>query len=287
MSHNFLDLPARRSSYESSRFVILPIPYDATASFLSGSRRGPAAIITASAQLELFDEELGREFDRAGIATLEAITPEVAGPEAMQRKITKVARRVVRDDKFLLSLGGEHGITSALVQAVRSKHKKLSLLQIDAHCDLRDSYEGSRYSHACVMRRVVELGVDIVPVGIRSIAALEHRFIKSAGIEPITARTCHTDDDWMDRALDRLTDVVYVTIDIDAFDPSMAPGTGTPEPGGLDWYQVVGLLARVASQKKIVAADIVEVMPLAGQAVTEFLAARLAYKLICYVQAFE
>ena len=111
--------------------------------------------------------------------------------------------------------------------------------------------------------------------------------MKSAGIEPITARMCHTDDDWMDRVLERLTDAVYVTIDIDAFDPSMAPGTGTPEPGGLDWYQVIGLLARVASQKKIVAADIVEVLPLAGQAVTEFLAARLAYKLICYVQVFE
>jgi len=199
--------------------------------------------------------------------------------------VFKAARRVVRDGKFLLSLGGEHGITAGLVRAVYLKHKRLSVLQIDAHSDLRRTYQGSPYSHACVMRRVLEQDVSIVPVGIRSVAQEEHRFMKRAGIEPITARECHASDNWIDRALDGLTDTVYVSIDIDAFDPAYAPGTGTPEPGGLDWYQVIGLLRLVAAEKNIVAADIVEIMPIPGQAVTEFLAARLAYKLICYVQA--
>ncbi len=282
--NNFLDLPANESNYETSRFAVLPIPYEATVSYLAGTRRGPAAIIAASEQLELFDEELEGEYHRAGIATLEAPAPNVAGPQAMQQDITRIARRVVRDGKFLLSVGGEHGVTAALVRAVHSRHKPLSVLQIDAHCDLRRTYGGSPHSHACVMRRVLEQGVPIVPVGIRSIALEEHRFMKRAGIKPITARQCHTSDDWIDRALAGLTDTVYVTIDIDGFDPAFAPGTGTPAPGGLDWYQVTGLLRRVASVKTIVAADIVEVMPLPGQAVTEFLAARLAYKLICYVQ---
>jgi len=283
--HNFLALPANESDYDSSRFVVLPIPYDSTASYQAGTRNGPEAVITASGQLELFDEELEGEFHSAGVATLDALAPNMAGPGAMHDDVFKAARRVVRDGKFLLSLGGEHGITAGLVRAVYLKHKRLSVLQIDAHSDLRRTYQGSPYSHACVMRRVLEQDVSIVPVGIRSVAQEEHRFMKRAGIEPITARECHASDNWIDRALDGLTDTVYVSIDIDAFDPAYAPGTGTPEPGGLDWYQVIGLLRLVAAEKNIVAADIVEIMPIPGQAVTEFLAARLAYKLICYVQA--
>ena len=166
-----------------------------------------------------------------------------------------------------------------------TKHKRLSVLQIDAHADLRDSFEQTPYSHACVMRRALDLGADIVPVGVRAFSMEEHRFMKRSSIAPITARECFEADNWIDRALDSLTDTVYVTIDIDVFDPAYAPGTGTPEPGGLDWYQVISLLRLVAAEKKIVAADIVEVMPIPGQSVTEFLAARLLYKLICYIES--
>ena len=283
--NNFLELEPRFSDYQKARYAVLPIPYDGAASYNAGARHGPAAIIDASHHVELFDEELLAEFHTAGIATLEAVAPNRAGPAAMHEDITLTARRVVRDGKILLGIGGDHSITSGLVRAVASRHKKLSVLQIDAHPDLRDSFERTPYSHACVMRRVTDLGVSVVPVGIRCIAKQEHRFMKRAGITPITARDCHGSDDWLDRALDALGDTVYVTIDIDAFDPASAPGTGTPEPGGLDWYQVTTLLRLVAAEKRVVAADIVEVIPLPGQVVTEFLAARILYKLICYIEA--
>lgn len=281
---NFLGLPARLADYRRARFAVLPIPYDGTASFLAGARLGPRAIIAASQQVELYDHELGGEFAAAGVATLPPLLPNMSGPQAMHEDIFKAARPIVRAGKFLLSLGGEHGITSGLVRAVRSRHKDISVLQIDAHADLRDEYEGSPYSHACVMRRIHELGVKLVGVGIRNYSAEEARFMKRVGIKPITAVQCHTADDWIDRTLQDLTDHVYVTIDIDGFDPAYAPGTGTPEPGGLDWYDVTTLLQNVAVEKTIIAADIVEVMPIPGQAVTEFLAAKLAYKLISFVQ---
>jgi agmatinase len=285
--NNFLGLEERYSDYKTARFAVLPVPYDSTTSYLAGTRHGPAAILSASLHMEWFDEELQAECYKCGIATLDAVAPNVAGPEAMQHDLYRRARRIVRDGKFLFGLGGEHGISSALVRAVMSRHKKLSVLQIDAHCDLRPSYQGSPYSHASTMRRIADLGASIVPVGIRSVSTQDQRFMKRAGIEPITARDCHMDDDWLDRALDALGDTVYVTIDIDAFDPACAPGTGTPEPGGLDWYQVIGLLRLLAAEKNVVGADVVEVLPLAGQVVTEFLAARLVYKLICYVSTRE
>ena len=284
LPQNFLGLPPRYSNYARSRFAVLPIPYDSTTSFQTGTREGPAAIIRASQQVELFDEELETECHKAGVATLDPLMPNMAGPQAMHAGVFAAARKIVRDGKFLIGLGGEHSITSGLVRAVMTKHKKLSVLQIDAHLDLRDSWEGSPHSHACVMRRCLELGAKIIPVGIRNVSREEHRFLKRRKIEVVTAQQCHTDDDWVDRVLNAIGDTVYVTIDIDGFDPSFAPGTGTPEPGGLDWYQVTGLLRLVAAEKTVVGADIVEVMPLPGQAVTEFLAARLAYKLISYVQ---
>lgn len=282
--NNFLGLEEKFASYASARFAVLPVCYDATASGLPGTRRGPAAVIAASHHVEYFDEELASECYRCGIATLDPVEANVAGPEAMHHGLYRHARRIVQDGKFLFGLGGEHGITSALVRAVMTKHKKLSVLQLDAHCDLRDAYQGSRYSHASVMRRVGELGAVVVPVGIRSVSAEDHRFMRRAGIEPVTARDCHSDDDWLDRVLGALGATVYVSIDIDVFDPAYAPGTGTPEPGGLDWYQVTGLLRLVAAEKNVVGADVVEVLPISGQMATEFLAARLMYKLICYVQ---
>lgn len=278
---NFLELEPKYSAYDTARFAVLPIPYDAAASYRSGARNGPRAIISASQHVEDFDEELDTEGYKAGIATLDPIAPNAMGPEAMHLDVFKTARRVVGDGKFLFALGGDHSISSGLVRAVMTTHKKLSVLQIDAHPDLRNRFQGSSYSHACVMRRIVELGASIIPVGVRCVAREERRFLKQNRIEPVTAHQCLTDDDWLDRVLDGLGDVVYVTIDIDGFDPAYAPGTGTPEPGGLDWYQVTGLLHLVAAEKTIVAADVVEVSPIPGQVVTEFLAARLIYRLMC------
>ncbi len=277
---NFLALDAREANYKTARFALLPIPYDATASFGVGAREGPRAIITASQQVEDYDEELGRESYRAGIATLTPLEPDARGPQAMAERIYKAARKIVRDGKFLIGLGGEHSISAALVRAVHTRHKQLSVLQIDAHADLRDTYQGSPFSHACVMRRIHDLGVGVVGVGIRSYSAGEARFIRSAGTRMFSARTCHELDSWIEEVVGALGPAVYVTVDIDGFDPAFAPGTGTPEPGGLNWHQVTDLLAAVARQRRIVAADVVEVRPLPPSTVTEYLAARLIYRLI-------
>ncbi len=280
----FLAFEGQDCDYERAKYAVLPVPYDATVSFQTGTRWGPKAILTASAQVEDFDLEYGRDFTGCGITTLMPVELSAAGPAESHEAIFKAARRVVKDGKFLISLGGEHSITSGLVRAVKTKHRKLSVLQIDAHADLRAQYQGTPYSHAAVMRRVWEMGVPVVSVGIRSYSTEEHRFMKKQGIEPITPRQMLEDVDWLIRAVDGLSENVYVTIDIDGFDPAYAPGTGTPEPGGIDWFQVNDLLKAVAMSRRIVGADVVEVMPIPGGMQTEFLAARLVYKLIAHVE---
>lgn len=276
---NFLGLPPRLASYDDARLAVLPIPYDATTSYGVGTREGPRAIITASQQVEWYDPGLGRESYRSGIATLDPLEPDARGPAEMHERIYAAARRVVRDGKFLIGIGGEHSVSSALVRAVRLRHKRVSVLQIDAHADLRETYQGSPYSHASVMRRIHEMDVPAVGVGIRSYSAEEARFIRKVRLPLLTPADCRANG-WIERVIEHLTDDVYVTIDIDGFDPAFAPGTGTPEPGGLDWLQVTELLAAVAQQRRIVAADLVEVRPSPPATVTEFLAARLLYRLI-------
>ncbi|MFH1419286.1 MAG: agmatinase [Planctomycetota bacterium] len=284
-TEQFLGLSGRECDYRRARYAILPVPYDATSSFRTGSRAGPQAVISASYQLEDFDEEYGREFLSCGIATLPPMEPNTAGPAEMHENIYRAARRLVRDGKFLIGLGGEHAISAGLVRAVRSRYKKLSVLQIDAHADFRDQYQGSPFSHACVMRRVWELGVPVTAVGIRSYSLEEHRFMRKNRLAPVTARQAFEDPDWIVHAVESLSSKVYVTVDIDGFDPAYAPGTGSPEPGGLDWFQVSDLLMATAQHKEIVAADVTEVLPLPGSVQTEFLAARLVYKLIAHVEA--
>ena len=284
VQQNFLGLPPKLSNYARAAYAVLPVPYDGTASYRKGAQDGPAAILAASQQVEWFDEELQREPCRTGIATLAPLEPGSAGPDAVHEKVYGAARRIVRDGKFLLGLGGEHGITSALVRAAMGRRRTLSVLQIDAHADLRNSYQGSRFSHASVMRRVLELGADIVVVGLRSLSAECSRVLRSRGtrVTAICARECLESANWIARAVAALGPRVYVTVDIDGFDPAYAPGTGTPEPGGLDWHGVCSLLRTVAAARQIIGADVVEVAPIAGQHTTEFLAARLAYKLIGY-----
>ncbi len=259
---------------------MLPIPYDATTSYSVGTRDGPRAILTASQQVELYDCELGREPRHGGVATLAPVEPHAGGPQSTLDRIYRAALQPVRDGKFLIGLGGEHSVSSALVRAVRTRHKRLSVLQVDAHADLRDSYQGTPFSHACVMRRIHELKTPAVAVGIRNYSAEEARFIRAHDLPVIAARTCNESSDWIGRAVSALSDEVYVTIDIDGFDPAYAPGTGTPEPGGLNWAQVTDLLEAVTRSRRIVAADVVEVRPIPPNHVTEFLAAKLLYRLI-------
>ena len=277
---NFLGLSGRDADYRRARFAVLPIPYDATVSYTVGTREGPRAIISASRQVELYDMELGRESFAAGVATLDPLEPDARGPREMHERVYQATRKIVRDGKFLIGLGGEHGVTSGMVRAVLAKHKKLSVLQIDAHADLRDEWHESPYSHACVMRRIHDMGVPAVGIGIRNHSIEEAKFIRQAGKQIIPAHACRDTTDWIPDAVAGLTDDVYLTIDIDGFDPAYAPGTGTPEPGGLDWYQVADVIAAVAKQKRIVALDVTEVRPIPGSTVTEFLAAKLIYRVM-------
>lgn len=279
---NFLGLPPEASDPATAKYAVLPVPYDATASFLKGTADGPRAIITASQQVELYDEELDGEFYTAGVATMDAVDLDGASPEEMHERVFTAARQSVDRGQFVIGLGGEHSITSGLIRAALTRHRTLSVLQFDAHLDLRNEYDGSPFSHAAVMRRAVDMGCTVVPFGIRNVCQEEADFLRESGIRPFMARDCRGGDAWQNDVLARLGDDVFITIDIDGFDPAYAPGTGTPEPGGLDWYQVTGLLRRVFRERNVVAADIVEVIPIAGQAVTEFLAARLGYKMICY-----
>jgi agmatinase len=280
---NFLGLEPRHADYRRARFAVLPIPYDATTSYGVGTRDGPRAVITASQQVEFYDEALGRESYAAGITTLDPVAPDSSGPQATLGGVYSAARRAVRDGKFLIGLGGEHSVTAPLVKAVRERHRQLSVLQIDAHADLREEYQGSPHSHAAVMRRIHDMGVPAVGVGIRNYSADEARFIRARGKPLFSPRDCRRDG-WIDDVVAHLSDTVYVTIDIDGFDPACAPGTGTPEPGGLDWFQVADLLDEVARRRTLVAFDVVEVRPIPPNNVTEFLAARLIYRLIGLAQ---
>ncbi|MFH1112136.1 MAG: agmatinase [Patescibacteria group bacterium] len=266
-------------SWPRASVAILPVPYEATTTYGVGTGRGPAAIIEASRHMELWDSELARDFSRLGFYTFPELEPDMSGPGATVVRVGEAVSSVLKDKRWPLVLGGEHSITAGVVAAMKIKYKKLSVLQIDAHTDLRNEYQGSKWSHACTMRRVYDLGVPNVAVGIRSMCDEEACFIKKTGLGN---RIFSTTEISIKKVLALLTDQVYITVDVDGFDPSIMPGTGTPEPGGLTWYQVIDLLRAVSKQKKIVGADIVELAPIPGQPAGDFLAAKLGYKIIGY-----
>ncbi len=265
--------------HEGAAVSVLPVPYDATTSWMGGTRNGPEAILAASRQLELFDEELECEPFRVGLETLPPLEPDARGPEFMVEAVRKAVSAELARDRFVLTLGGEHSITVGCVQAYLDKYPRLEVLQLDAHADLRDSYQQSSYSHACTMRRIIDR-CRVVGVGIRAWSLEEHVFMKERGIEPFSMKRIHGRHDWIESVVGELGPEVYLTVDMDAFDPSCCPGVGTPEPGGLSWSQVNDLLLALGRRCRIVGADIVECMPIPGQAVTEFLAARLAYRIV-------
>lgn len=280
---NFLGLEPRHSGPATARYAVLPVPYEGTVTYEPGTAAGPAAIIKASRQVELFDEELRREFFEAGVATCPPVHP-ADDPAEMMRRVKEVARPIMKSGKFLLALGGEHSITAPLVEAAADVHGPLSVLQIDAHADLRDSYDGTKLSHACVMRRVLETTDRICQVGVRNYSKEEFDACPNQVENFITPERIRGDGGWVDLALSRLSGSVYVTVDMDGLDPSIAPGVGAPEPDGLLWHQVTELLRRLCAERQVVAADIVETRPIPPNHLTEFVAARLAYKIIAYTQ---
>ncbi|MEE9487440.1 MAG: agmatinase [Candidatus Brocadiales bacterium] len=279
--YNFGALPEKESRLENSRLVILPVPYDSTASYRTGANEGPRAIINASRNLETFDEELLCDITPQGIHTMPELMPDHRGPEHMIASVEEAADEILNRGEMLATLGGEHSITLGTVRAHKKVFPGLSVLQIDAHLDLRDSYAGTRYSHACVMRRVCELS-DVTQVGIRSFSEEEHAFVTKNGLKPFYRRDILNKQDWHSEVIGRLSEDVYVTIDLDGLDPSIMPSVGTPEPGGLGWYELLGLLRKLSEEKRIVGFDVMELRPEPDNVAPDFLAARLVYKLATY-----
>lgn len=282
---SFLGLPPEANPQERARVAILPIPYDHTTSYQAGARRGPLAILEASAYVETYDEELDRDVvGELGIVTLPPVAPEAAGPAAMQARIARVAGEAWESGRFLVALGGEHSVSPPLVEVARRHHPGLGVLQLDAHADLRAEYEGTPANHACAMHSLVQAGVPLAQVGVRALTAEERQLQRERRVCCVFAAEAvgRPVGEWIDRVLAALPEEVYVTVDLDALDPSIMPATGTPEPGGLDWYRTLAVLREVALRKRIVACDVVELAPQPGHVAPDFLAARLVYKLVAY-----
>ena len=282
---NFGGLPDEHSQYATSRAVIFPVPLERTTSYEHGTRNGPAAILAASRNMELYDEELELEpYKEIGIHTLPAIDTADGTLDEVISEIFTAQLGLLEDEKFTGALGGEHSLTPPLVSATAKKYKNLSVLQIDAHADLRDEYQGNPASHACAMRRVVEI-CPAVQVGVRSLSVEEAQAIPRLRTSVYWAKDIARAPlkSWIAKVLADLSPNVYLTIDLDGFDPAFVPATGTPEPGGLDWMQVTSLVRAVADHKKIVGMDIVELLPQPGDHASDFLAAKLVYKCLGYI----
>jgi agmatinase len=281
----FMHLDDAYCDFIGARVVVLPVPFDATTCYRPGTREGPQAMIDASRNLELYDADLRRSPYEVGIHTLRAVEPVMGDAAAMVARIEQIAAWLLDREKFVLMLGGDHSTSIGVVRAFARRFPGLSVLQLDAHADLRDEYEGNRLSSATIMRRVLEVCPRTAQVGIRSLSAPEAELVAERTLpmwlaSDLAARERGGDREWIAEVVDALGEQVYVTVDIDVFDPSLVPGTGTPEPGGLDWYAVVDLLAAVAASRRIVGADVVEVSPLVESHVSPVVAAKLAYRLL-------
>jgi agmatinase len=282
IAHRFCGLSRDESCSEKARCVIVPLPYDGTTSYQTGTRHGPSAIIEASIALERFDEELLYNPCQVGIATCEAMEPDARGPEQMVEAIQGYISPWVASEKFVVSLGGEHTVSIGCVRAFADHQSSpFSVLIIDAHADLRESYQNSEYSHACVTRRILE-SCPVVQVGLRSLSEEEYNFIQKEGLSFFSMSRIRANKNWIQQVLSSLEDNVYLSIDLDGLDPSICPGVGTPEPGGLTWAQTMDLLSALFMQRHVIGADVVECLPLPGQFHSEYLAARLVYKLLAF-----
>jgi agmatinase len=278
---NFGGLSENLSDYENARVLVWPVPFEGTVSYGAGTKYGPEAIIDASRHMELFDEEINGETAQIGIHTLEAIDSN-RSPDQMMDALYKEARRLLDTGKFICMLGGEHSISGPVIRAHKEWFPKLSVLQIDAHADLRDVYDGTPHSHASIMRRVVEI-CSAVQVGIRSLSSEEARVIPSLPTRIFFAKDIVGRTEWIEEVSGSLSEEVYLTIDVDGLDPSIIPTTGTPEPGGLMWYDVINLIRAVAEKRRIVGMDVTELSTSPGNNSPSFLTAKLIYKTLGYI----
>ncbi len=284
---SFLEPDAPVPSYDEAASVILPLPYERTTSWGRGAAAGPRAILEASRFLELWDEELETDPSASGVLTLPA--PELPRePEAALAAIRDEAARHLAAGKFVVGLGGEHTVTLPLVQSAAARFGEIGIVQFDAHADLRDAYDGTPWSHACVMRRVLDEGLPLLPVGVRSLSEPEARLVAERGLPIVWGHElAGLGPKRFAALLAALPERVYLTFDLDFFEPSLVPATGTPEPGGGLWYPTLALLRELFERKRVVAMDVVELAPVAGTPASDFLAAKLVYKCLAYRQALS
>ena len=286
LKRNFLAIEKEYSSYDNSKVVILSAPYEKTTSYGKGTAKGPAAILEASHYVEFFDEETGKEvcFD-IGIAAIEAMKlGKLTGKKALDH-IYKNVNEHIKNGKFVITLGGEHSISTAPIRAHFDNYKDLSILHFDAHSDLREEYEGSKYSHASFAARVSEFTTSITQVGIRAQCKDEYEFIKAKGINTFYAYQMRNEGFnhiLIEKILATLKDNVYITFDVDYFDPSIMPSTGTPEPNGFYWDETMRLLKKVCTEKNLVGFDVVELAPQKSYTFPDFMTAKLIYKILSY-----
>ncbi|MBI4079664.1 agmatinase [Candidatus Kaiserbacteria bacterium] len=278
MNRVFGDFPKQYRDLKKAKIAILPVPYDGTSTYGKGADKGPAALLAASYQLENYDIETKTEVYKHGICVEKPVT-EKRSPERMVAAVGRKVSEIIGKNKFCVLLGGEHSITPPAVRAHAKKYKGLMVLQLDAHTDMRETYHGSKNNHACAMARVKEF--KPVQVGIRSLDVGEMKNIRMDRV--FFAKDIHDNDNWMDKAIAKLGKNVYVTIDLDVFDPSFFPSTGTPEPGGLEWYVVTRFLKKVVAKRNVVGFDVVELLPRKNAPAPDFLAAKLVYTFLSYI----
>jgi len=279
---NFGGIDPEYEAIEQPAFVVFPVPYDLTTTYQGGARKGPAAILEASCNMELYDEELDAESYRAGIHTVPPLEAVAAGPEGMLERVEEAIDGVFELGKIPVMLGGEHSITLGAVRAAVKRFPKLSVLHLDAHADMRESYQGTLYSHACIGRRMLEL-CPVVQAGIRSMSVEEAAFLRKGTVPFYSAAAIRKDRTWVSKAVGHLSKDVYISVDLDALDPSVMPATGTPEPGGMLWQDVLELIREVCRKRRVVGFDVVELAPIPGMVAPDFLAARLAYRMMGYL----
>ncbi|MDR2868713.1 MAG: agmatinase [Bacteroidales bacterium] len=276
MMEYFLDMEPQYAARDSARYVLLPVPYDGTSTFIKGADKGPQVIIDASDSLELYDIQYDIDPCLAGIYTDKPVS-DLSTPENMVNAVYQRVKLLMNENQLVGVLGGEHSVSIGSIKAHSEKYQQLSVLQIDAHADLREEYHDSPYNHACVMRRAQEYA-RVVQVGIRSVCREEQSFIVPENI--FYAHHIHEGTEWMEKVVSRLTDHVYLTIDLDGLDPSVLPATGTPLPGGLSWYSLLSLIEKVIESRNVIAFDVVELCPQVGNPASDVLAASLVYKII-------
>lgn len=255
----------------------MPVPFDLTTSWMSGTRNGPKALIEASGYVELYDIETQSEVYKKGIFTDTDV--EASNTDELNTNLYERVRKHADDDKFVVTLGGEHSVAYGAAKAYIEKFSDLSILHLDAHTDRRDEYEGNPFSHACTLRRISELNDDIISVGIRAVDVSELKYLDKKKV--FYAENIYHSMEWVNDVLKLLQPNVYLTFDLDVFDPAIMPSTGTPEPGGMYWYPVLTLLKEVITKRNLVACDVVELLPTENKA-PDFLAAKLIYKILSY-----